>query len=305
MYRYKIFGLVVESEIGLDILRTEADPSRVADITFKLGDIEYQIRPMMEASPHFDYENENGVLMVWPGVAGFCIHSPNSVTVQPYPTAPENYLAFPILGPVMAWILHIREIMTLHASAVRWRGLTVAFLGDKMAGKSTTAAAFIRNGGELITDDLLAFDMLDPQTPLIQPTFAQLKLTDQSADSIELSGSEKLPLVFEGFTKRQVRLQRMHATPVTCDALFVLKRGGTAPAIKWYNGGDRLQALMRYSYNVRFANAPLHLQARARHFRQCAELSKVLKIGELSIPPHLDRLQETVEHVGLTLKKLS
>lgn len=305
MYRYRIFGLVVESEIGLDILRAEEKSNRRADLTFKLGDIGCDIQPMMEASPHFDYEAEDGVLMVWPGVAGFCIHSPRFVTVQPYPTAPESYLAFPILGPVMAWILHIREIMTLHASAVRWRGLTIGFLGDKMAGKSTTAAAFIENNAELITDDLLAFDMSDAQNPLIQPTFAQIKLTDLSANSVVLSGSEKLPLIFDGFGKRQVRLKSMQLTPVTCDAIFVLKREGTTPAIRWYDGGDRLQALMRYSYNVRFANAPLLLQARARHFRQCAELSKVLKIGELSIPSHLDRLQETVEHVGQTLRNLS
>jgi len=270
MYRYRIFGLVVESEICLDILRTEADPKHPADITFKRGDIGYDVLPMMEASPHFNYEAENGVLMVWPGVAGFCIHSISSVTVQPYPTAPDSYLAFPILGPVIAWILHTREIMTLHASAVLWRGLTIGFLGDKMAGKSTTAAAFIENKAELI-----------------------------------LSGSEKLPLVFEGFEKRQVKLQSMQQTPVPCNALLVLKRGGTVPTIRWYNGSDRLQMLMRFSYNVRFANAPLHLQARARHFRQCAELSKVLRVGELSIPAQLDRLQETVEHVGQTLKALS
>ena len=305
MYRYRIFGLVVESEICLDILRTEADPKHPADITFKRGDIGYDVLPMMEASPHFNYEAENGVLMVWPGVAGFCIHSISSVTVQPYPTAPDSYLAFPILGPVIAWVLHTREIMTLHASAVLWRGLTIGFLGDKMAGKSTTAAAFIENKAELITDDLLAFDMSDPKTPLIQPTFAQLKLTDQSANSVVLSGSEKLPLVFEGFEKRQVKLQSMQQTPVPCNALLVLKRGGTVPTIRWYNGSDRLQMLMRFSYNVRFANAPLHLQARARHFRRCAELSKVLRVGELSIPAQLDRLQETVEHVGQTLKALS
>ena len=35
-------------------------------------------------------------------------------------------------------------------------GRTLAFLGDKLAGKSTTAAAFVRAGASLVTDDLLA-----------------------------------------------------------------------------------------------------------------------------------------------------
>ena len=306
MYYYKIFGLTVGSEIALDILRVDLDhdEAKAPDIVFKRGEIGHDILPMFEAPPVFDYEAPEGVAMIWPGVGGFRIHSPKSVTVQPFPTAPESYLAFPILGPIIGWLLHIRGISALHASALHWNGISVGFMGDKMAGKSTTAAAFIKDGASLITDDLLAFDQTEPDNPSILPAFAQLKLTENSLEAFTLSKSEKLPLVFEGFEKQQIRLHDMHTIPAKCHALFVLTRKGDAPKINWYDGGEGLKSLMRYSYNVRFGNAPLKLQNRAKHFRQYASLSQQIRIGELCIPAGLERLCETVDYVRQSLKEI-
>ena len=63
-----------------------------------------------------------------------------------------------LLGPIIGFVLHLRGTPCLHASAVAIDGRAVAFLGHSGAGKSTTAAAFIRRGFRALTDDVLALD---------------------------------------------------------------------------------------------------------------------------------------------------
>ena len=301
MYRYRAFGLQIESDWQLPELAAASGQSDVdPDVRIVTGDIGRSI-PAPDCPPIFDYEDPHGVVMIWPQVGGFRIRAPDIIEMQPAPTAKREYLAFPLLGPVMAWLLHMRGRMILHASALKWEGRAIGFLGDKMAGKSTTAAAFLRDGGELLTDDLLVFDMDDPAHPIIQPAFAQLKLDDQAASAVSVAYAQPLPLIMEGFPKRQHRLDRLAETPVACDALFILERNGAAGGIEWLDEVEALKGLIRFSYNVRFAHAPLAMQERGRHFQHCAALARCVKVGVLHVPDDLGRLPETVQRVGRAL----
>src|SRR3990170_80370 len=226
---YRAFGLTIGSDIALDELAQAGNDSR-PDLVIRNTELGRPLPPT-GSPPVFDYHDERGVVMIWPGVAGFRLIGGDLVEVEPYPDAPERFLAFPILGPVMAWMLERKGLLVLHSSAVAIDGKSVCFLGDKMAGKSTTAAAFLRNGAQLVTDDLLAIDMSGSKAPSICPAFAQLKLSDQSAAAVQLEDAQALPLVYEGFAKRQHKLATMHAQPIGVDLILVLDRGPSRPAI--------------------------------------------------------------------------
>ena len=204
-------------------------------------------------------------------------------------------MAFPILGPVMGWILHQRGKLVLHSSAVVIDDVSFAFLGDKMAGKSTTASAFLRNGAKLITDDLLVIDINDGAVPTVQPSFAQLKLNENSAEHVSPPDSHALPLVMEGFEKRQYRLETMVSKTVPLDACFILRRCSETPQIEWLSSSDALKFLIRFSYFVRFGSAPSQYQERALHFKNCVTLTQHTQFGILNIPASLNELDKTVE----------
>ena len=61
-----------------------------------------------------------------------------------------------LLGPVLGFVLRLRGVTTMHASAVCVDGKAIAFVGPQGAGKSTTAAALLSRGCPVITDDVLA-----------------------------------------------------------------------------------------------------------------------------------------------------
>ena len=91
----------------------------------------------------------------------------------------------------------------LHASAVNVNGCGVVFLGDKLAGKSTTAAAFVAAGHGLLTDDILAIDFDAPGGPMIRPGFSQLKLDEQASVGVLGEHGTAIPSVLPGLPKRR------------------------------------------------------------------------------------------------------
>ena len=295
MHRYRAFGLTVGSDVRLDELAPQPDENAPIDLRIVRSDLGEDIPPLGHHA-RFDFEGPNGVEMMWPGAASVRIESPSLVHIQAFDGVPEKYLAFPLLGPVMGWLLHMRGLFVLHASCVRSNGRSLAFLGDKTAGKSTTASAFLKGGWQLVTDDLLAIDCAGEGKPQILPAFAQMKL-NADAPNADIPEATILPLVMEGFEKRQYRLPALEQEPLDTDCIFILERGGDVPAIEWLSASDAIEPLFRYSYNVRFAHAPIGQQERVRQFRQAARIADTARIGRLRIPHDRDRLHETVSMV--------
>lgn len=295
MHRYRAFGLTIGSDVQLDELAPQPDDQAPVDLRIARSHFGETIPPLGNPG-RYDFNSAQGVEMMWPGAASVRIKNPSLVEIQPFDDVPERFLAFPLLGPVMGWMLHMRGLFVLHASAVHLAGRSVAFLGDKRAGKSTTASAFLQHGWELQTDDLLAINVPDAGPPQIQPAFAQIKL-NADTPALDLPAATMLPLVMEGFEKRQYRLPHLPQVAIPAGCIFVLERGGDEPAIEWLSAGDAIAPLFRYSYNVRFQGAPPEQQDRARQFRQAARLADTTRIGKLRIPHARDRLGETVRLV--------
>ena len=296
---YRAFGLLIRSEIPLPEL-TPAEQGR-ADLTIALAPADRPWPTLAEGVAFSFGEDEQH--LAWPEVAAFRIVGTDRVEVIPHPGVPDSYLAFPLLGPVMALLLHLRGLLVLHASAVAIGDGSAIFVGDKMAGKSTTAAAFLRAGHRLLTDDLLAVDFSDPASPQILPAFAQLKLSEEASARVRIEGAEKLPLVYEDFEKHQHRLGgEFSLARIAPGALYVLDRGGDSPSIEPLAGMDALTAVMRFSYVSRFGKAALKGAAEALHFRQCAMLARAAAVGRLHIPADLDRLDETVRLVAAAVR---
>lgn len=72
----------------------------------------------------------------------------------PEGATPED-LAVYLLGPVLGFLLRLRGITCLHASAVMVDGRALAITGPQGAGKSTTAAAMTQLGYMPLSDDIV------------------------------------------------------------------------------------------------------------------------------------------------------
>lgn len=300
MHNYRAFGLHISSELEFKELTPLDHVVDSPDLEFRLKDFGCEI-PEMGAQPEFDFEDEIVCQMIWPGMVCARIVGPNLIEVQLYPGVLERLIPFPLLGPVLGWALHLRGYFVLHASAVAWQGRTIVLLGDKGAGKSTTATAFLRAGANLLTDDLLAIDMINFERPTIMPAYGQIKLVTETSKQISPPDSEELPLVWDNFPKRQYRVSDMQQTPMPCDYVFVLNRTENDLSIDWLDGIQALAHLMRFSYNIRFTEAPDRLQRPDRHLKYCASVAKSASVGRLNVPHDLRRLDDAIAFVSETL----
>ena len=107
--------------------------------------------------------------------------------VEPEAPAREADIPIFILGTVFGILLHQREQIVLHASAVRVNGKAVLFCGPSGAGKSTLAAALAQRGYPLVTDDFCTLTVDGAGAPLVHPDGRQLKLWAQAIDRLDLA----------------------------------------------------------------------------------------------------------------------
>ncbi|RWC40771.1 MAG: serine kinase [Mesorhizobium sp.] len=293
---YRAYGLTIASEVMLPELEPAAPGA--ADVVITVGAIDLP-KPSPEAATDFRFEPDRQYL-AWHAVGAFLISDGRRIDIEPAPGVDDALIAFPLLGPVMALLLHRRGLLVLHASAIAVAGASatftgVIFMGDKGAGKSTTASAMIRAGHQLLTDDVVALDLADPNEPMIVPGFPQIKLAADAAAAISLGQAEVRPQVHPAIDKMQHRLNGdFSGDKVPATRIYILERGEKAditplPAIA------ALPAIIKFSYVARFGRAALSGDFAAMHLRQCSAIANHVGVCRLEVPTALGRIGEAVE----------
>ena len=292
---YRAYGLAIRSDLPLPEL--DRDPADVPDLTIRLGATGRPL-PQPPSGTVCDFGIESQYV-AWPGVAAFLIRGTHTIVIEPAPGVSMPLLNLPLIGPVMALLLHLRGMLVLHASAVDLGGRAVAFLGPKGAGKSTTAGAFIAAGHRLLADDVLAIDISDPANPNIVPAFPQLKLAEDAASSLAVEGAIVMPLPIPEFPKQQRRLTgRFSHAPVPPSCIYVLTRGRSATIVP-LSSPDALGALLSFSFASLFQlrKSQFDRTMAGKHLAQCAALAGVVRVARLEVPSDLTRLAEIVRLV--------
>jgi len=172
-----------------------------------------------------------------------------------------------LLGPVLAFVLRLRGVTCLHASAVVVDGRAIALFGLAGAGKSTTAAAFALQGYSVLSDDVAVLADLGDRF-LVQPGYPRINLWPDSVRT--LFGSEDaLPRITPTWDKRYLALdqngRRFQSSMLPLGAIYILGEREaelTAPVIEEVVGGEAIMALVANTN----ANYLLDCDMRAREF---------------------------------------
>jgi hypothetical protein len=250
-------------------------------------------KPSPEAATDFRFEPDRQYL-AWHAVGAFLITDGCRIDIEPAAGIDDTLIAFPLLGPVLALLLHRRGLLVLHASAIAVGGKSAIFMGDKGAGKSTTASAMIRAGHELLTDDVVALDLADPNQPMIVPGFPQIKLAADAAAAISFKDAQVRPQVHPAIDKMQHRLNgAFSGDKVPASRIYILERGEKAD-ITPLPGIAALPAIIKFSYVTRFGRAALPGDFAAMHLRQCSGIADHVGVCRLEVPTGLERIDEAV-----------
>ena len=127
-----------------------------------------------------------------------------------------------LLGPVLAFVLRLRGVVTTHASSVSVDGKAVAFIGPQGAGKSTTAAALLARGCNVLTDDVVP--ICDKRQPAAGSARHFHKCISGRVDKAD-GRQDYLPPLCPSWDKRFLDLlaaDGFQAAPVPLAALYLL-----------------------------------------------------------------------------------
>jgi hypothetical protein len=120
-----------------------------------------------------------------------------------------------LVGPVMGFVMHLRQRLCLHASVIAISDHAVVLLGAAGAGKSTTAAVFSRLGFPVLSDDVaaLSHDGSDGGYQgeyIVHPGYQRICLTPQATQSL-FGSPGMLPAITPNWEKRALDLGHPHA----------------------------------------------------------------------------------------------
>lgn len=201
---YSFFGLRLRSPFRLHSLPAwpAAASDGEPDIALCLGDTPDSLAKPIWASPFVQIGSDRTALVNISSIARFWIHGARQVSgatqidVQPAPGAEIFEIETILLGTVAGILLHLRSLLPLHASCVVLGGQAIAFSGPCASGKSALAAAFIRRGALLLSDDLLVFDDSGHSVQAVEGT-TQVRLWPDVMDRLEIPREQRLPTRLE------------------------------------------------------------------------------------------------------------
>jgi len=306
---YSVFGLLLHSNLPLPgvvpVISTASSPI----IELRLGTSPYPEGLELSAEEELAYESsyptETGEpgLRVWRVEKGeflrmayadgtrFWLDRKRETlwAVWPEKLTLEDAAAY-LFGPILGLLLRLRGVTCLHASAVAFKDCSVVFVGAPGAGKSTTAAAFARQGYGILSDDIVALVEQDGAFH-VMPAYPYLSLWPDSV-SMLYGSPEALPRFIPEWEKRRLDLgnqsTRFESRPLPLGAIYLLgeRRPDPAPYLESIRPQSALLALVAETY----ANKILDREMRASEFAVLGQLVATIPIRQVHACEDANRL---------------
>ncbi|HEX6902241.1 MAG TPA: hypothetical protein VF789_21165 [Thermoanaerobaculia bacterium] len=303
----RLFGLNLASDFPFSHHLAEGDGE--PDLTFTLTPRPLLSGPWRNTAPVYVspyrmpdgesvfhlYRIDGYEILNFPGTADFFLQEDRIACHVLEPDLVELRL----LGPVLSYCLERRGLPTLHASAVAVDGRAVAFLSRQGGGKTGLAAALMRAGRPLLTDDVLPVE--DRQgTFFARPGYPQMRMWPDEAAWF-LDRWEELPLVHPQVTKRRISVgpggfgEFLDAS-LPLAGLYIPERRPDGPVeIVDVPPRDALIELVRYSFSPHLVEAA---GLQPFRFDLFARLVQKVPVRRLRYPAGFERLAEVAEVVA-------
>ncbi|AEI50912.1 hypothetical protein [Runella slithyformis] len=289
MYTYECVGGDLQSPLFFPELFQKAPETHSLPLTLSYDYREHELSPSVIESYWIDTET---FFFRWTHEVACTVCCDN---IRVHTEITTEFQRMILLKYGVGIALFLRGFYMLHGSAVRINQKTFVFVGESGAGKSTTAIAFVRAGGELVADDLLVFEHLGPKNVAICSFIKQSKLWEDSANEFQFSEKNKLySNVLKGdkygFIWGGRELKNCRVDYIYC---LYPPSLGEKPTI--LTGGDAFVELVKHFPLVKECLAESRMLT---HFWQTKQLLQHVKLLKFPRPDSYQALKTWVEHVS-------
>lgn len=291
MHFYRAYGITFASEIVLPELIT-APPTTSPDVTIRLGTVPPSLPNPMLQKHDFDL-TESQFRFEVKDVASYLVTNGRAMIIQPLINSRADDVRTFLLGTCFGVLLHQRNILPIHASAIETEWGAVLFMGESGRGKSTLLNAFLQRGYNMLTDDVAGIILDNQGRPLLLPGLPQTKLHLDVIQNLNQSIKADDRQQPDGKFYRQPRHQ-FRISPQTIWRVYWLADSAT---------DDRLdislltpyRALETVVHNIYCQATLVRRTQRQSNFSQLSALVGAVKLYQLTRPKSLKQLTTFVD----------
>lgn len=294
-YLYQAYGLKFKSSVSLP---GRISKFEVPDVTIQFGKINSFTD---EAYKEIDL-NENIKLRIkdnikcifWYDKEICRIKNSNEIILNKSNGLKESFLRLILLGIAIPLLLSERDILVFHATAVNINGNAIAFLGPEGAGKSTTSFAFIKNGYNLISDDVLGVTLNNKNMPQVISGFPMIKLWPEVIVNMG-ENPVSMPKIQSNIEKRFYSVDTNFITgSVPLKMIFSIRESEINTSISDMPLQESTIELVKSTLHaVTFDYVQL-----SNNLKDCADIAKKVPIKSLEIKRSLDDLSDLVQIIA-------
>lgn len=289
-YDHRAFGLTIRSCLPLPEL-LPAEPDAVPDVEIVYANVPTELPDALARGVRFQ-AGKDKLLLIVDGVARYLVEQGRKISIARDPAADDDDVRVFLLASVFGALLHQRQDLVLHGSAIEWNGEAVVFMGHSGVGKSTLASAFRKKGHAVLTDDLCVVRPGADGRMMAHPGFPQTKLWLDSLKQLDLS-PDGLRRIRTKLEKRAVPLSEdFAARPLAIRKVYLL-RPHNKPELKLNSieGPPKFLALKNHTYRFGFLAA---IEGKAGHFQYAMKLAQQVPLAVAIRPSGSFQLDELV-----------
>lgn len=290
-FSYKIFGLIIQSELEIPgLIPIQAEP---ADVNIKFGPTPNHLSKIISSGVLFESSKEEFLLKL-PDVGNYHVRNGTHITIDSKQAATNDEIRLFLLGSVFGALLFQRGFTPLHGSAVKMQGKALIILGNSAVGKSTLSASLALSDYPLISDDLSAIS-IDSGKCVISPGIPFIKLWEDAKN--QLFPRESFKRVRPQINKFSIPTIAFHNSSkgLEIQTIINLKSGNsTSYLAEPVFGAQKLAVLREHVFRDQYLAGKGMMDHHFVVLSRLAKQSKIFNVERPSFPLEIDALKRFV-----------
>lgn len=277
-YHYRLYGLTLQSAIEFPELVAVSASTGEADFTVQRGAVSSEGLDESKRLGPFLWASDDELLLIVPDVARYWVRDGNKIIVDPAEGIDEDSVRVFLLGSCIGALLHQRGYLVLHGNAVQVGDQCIVMVGNSGAGKSTLAAAFLRRGHPILTDDVCAVN----DKGEVIPGFPRVKLWHDAAKKLGIT-TDDLRRIRPAMAKYDLPVAGQFCQmPLPIHAVFILSsHNGDDFRLEQIHGMARFMPLSHHTYRKRYLDG---MTPKGHHLKLLGQLAGRIKLFRITRP---------------------
>ena len=277
-YYYKIYGLIIKSEIRLEEL-VELDSHKVnkVDVNISFSNMTDDIKKEIDNGRVRNYERG----YIWFNIRDigiYKIENGENITIECYGDIKLDDIKLYLLGSCLGIVLLEKDKLPIHGGSININNKGIILMGNKGAGKSTLTSALRLKGYNLISDDISVVEKCNgyiiksgyPRQKLCEDAMSKLGYVKEKFETIIVDNKVKYTIPAEDkFINKDSDL----------NTIFYLSTGNVenVKCIE-LKGKEKLEILIENIYRIEVFRA---LGIQSKHIKQYLDIVKQIPMYKI------------------------